>query len=52
VPDWKSSSRRAKGCILYVFGLWGNAEDDFKDKQDSSVYLIPSPKQEVHVIFA
>jgi hypothetical protein len=39
-----SSSRCAKACILYVFGLWRNAEDDFKDEQDGSVYLILSPK--------
>jgi hypothetical protein len=38
------SSRPAKACILYVFGLWRNAEDDFKDKQDGLVYLILSPK--------
>jgi hypothetical protein len=36
-PDAGSSSRRAKGCVLYVFGFWRNAEDDFKDKQDGSV---------------
>ena len=25
-------SRRVKGCILYVFGLWRNTEDGHKDK--------------------
>ncbi len=43
-PDLGSSSRRAKGCILYVFGLWRNTEDDYKDKQDGALYLISSPK--------
>jgi hypothetical protein len=41
-PELGLSSRRAKGCPLYVFGLWGSAEDDLKDKQDGSVYLILS----------
>jgi len=27
-----SYSRRVKGCILNVFGLWRNAEDGLKDE--------------------
>ncbi len=46
--DFGSYSRRVKGCILYVFGLWRNTEYGPKDKQDCgfvfSMTLVPGRK--------
>jgi hypothetical protein len=41
--DFGSYSRRVKGCILYVFGLWRNTEYGPKDKQDCGFIFFHDP---------
>ena len=41
--DFGSYTRRAKGSILDVWGLWGNTVDEPKGKQFRSLYKICGP---------